>query len=454
MSFGPVAMDEEETKHNVEDLVPTEAIFLASERPRGKPGRKVADDWFILTADSQAHLQRTVTCVNCKKPVKTFKKVANLHRHLRKFPPFCKYMASTDPSTRPAWFMKTKTRRSTQDSMQQPTIQQHLVPPLSVADKKRFAKNLAMHYYMTGTSFARVEEKYLHEALSILRPDVAVPLRKDLSGYLLDTAYANATKQVKMYLNALAVQCVSIVSDVWTDVNGDPVVNYIVTTPTMSLFYEAIPTGYQSHNAIWIASDVERVIDSLQVEFSTLSVVRVVTDNTSTNKSAWAKLKTRYPSKHFYGCVSHALHLIVKNILSATKDDTIRSSPFTNLSLGAMALLSSFRTTTPKKQSWKSAKHPQSLLKSAEVLNSLTVNEVDFVTRGGSNQRGRRSEIKATVMDLTFKKNLEEVIAILSPVDQMIVRFQSDKVPMSEVVHDFNGLSNTYQQLPISKPKK
>ena len=91
---------------------------------------------------------------------------------------------------------------------------------------------------------------------------------------------------------------------------------------TKLFFIESVSTGDQSHNAEWIANDISRVIDGF-----TCDVAGAITDNTSANKSAWKILEAKYPDKFFHGCASHALHLLVKDIMGSNK----QWSPFDTL---------------------------------------------------------------------------------------------------------------------------
>ena len=69
--------------------------------------------------------------------------------------------------------------------------------------------------------------------------------------------------------------------------------------------------------ADFISNDILRVIESLEEKGVNLS--GCVTDNTAKNRAAWMLLKEKYPDKFFHGCVSHGLHLLVRDIFSATK---------------------------------------------------------------------------------------------------------------------------------------
>lgn len=107
---------------------------------------------------------------------------------------------------------------------------------------------------------------------------------------------------------------VCLVTDSWTNVLGEPIVNYMAASPKKTFFIESVSTGDQSHNAEWIAQDISRVIDSIDCD-----VVGAVTDNTNANKAAWKILEDKYPNKFFHGCASHALHLMVKDIFAESK---------------------------------------------------------------------------------------------------------------------------------------
>ncbi len=49
--------------------------------------------------------------------------------------------------------------------------------------------------------------------------------------------------------------------------------------------------------------------------------------------------------------------------------------------------------------------------------------------------------------DDTFVDNLRKALAILAPIDALIVKYQSDKVPISEVMPDFHNLLEEYKKV-------
>ena len=50
--------------------------------------------------------------------------------------------------------------------------------------------------------------------------------------------------------------------------------------------------------------------------------------------------------------------------------------------------------------------------------------------------------------------NLQKAVKILGPLDALITKYQSDSVPISDVIADFAQLRETYSSLQISKGEK
>jgi hypothetical protein len=90
----------------------------------------------------------------------------------------------------------------------------------------------------------------------------------------------------------------------------------------------------------------------------------------------------------------------------------------------------------------------QTLLESERHLHVI-VTARNFV-QGTYAQKNERSKIKQIVTDDTFVNNLRKALAILSPIDALIVKYQSDKVPISEVMPDFHNLPEEFKKVMSS----
>jgi Protein of unknown function (DUF 659) len=153
------------------------------------------------------------------------------------------------------------------------------------------------------------------DAVGLLRPEKnLLPDRKKLSSSLLDSCYAEVKeKSIKLLSSSSSAVC--LVTDGWSNIRNDPIVNYMAVSPTVSLFLESVSTGQQAHTGEWIAADIERVMS----KHTDSMLSGAVTDNTSANKKAWVLLKAKSPGLFFQVCTSHGLHLMSKDILGPTK---------------------------------------------------------------------------------------------------------------------------------------
>jgi hypothetical protein len=118
-----------------------------------------------------------------------------------------------------------------------------------------------------------MEDPHLLKAFQICRPDVKLPTRKELSSSLLNQCYDDVKKKVDSYLALSPYHCMT--SDGWSNIKNEPIINYMIVSPSVSIFLESIYTGEKSHNAQFLSDDISRTIEKL----SSSHVVGAVTDN-------------------------------------------------------------------------------------------------------------------------------------------------------------------------------
>jgi hypothetical protein len=88
---------------------------------------------------------------------------------------------------------------SSTSKMSQRTLEGSVFPKLKQKEQTGLDKALAMWFYMTGTSFSRIEQSHLLKAFRIARPGVTLPNRKTLAGPLLDLCFNSLQKKVCTY---------------------------------------------------------------------------------------------------------------------------------------------------------------------------------------------------------------------------------------------------------------
>ena len=270
-----------------------------------------------------------------------------------------------------------------------------------------------------------------------------------------------------------------LTSDAWRNNNSDNIISYNSSTIEKDLFLESVETGVQGHDAEFLMKDIERVMGNIDNTEGFSKFVGYVSYNTSTYQKVWRDFNHKYPEKFAYGCAAHACHLIIKSIFSPTKRgqqtidefDTVVRYAYEELRLFTIEVIHlvhffknhyKMKSALEKLQSSSDPPKPhlaeigetrwgtvqkafQSVLDSENFIysivtardfnNSVTLTEV---------QKIDRTRILNFVSRVNFKEMLVEGIEICKPIDELIVQFQSSRVPLSVVYDRFDRLSESY----------
>lgn len=227
----------------------------SGQRAGGKhKGRPRADVWSLFTKNETP--QRLVACVcrHCGELVSHRKKSERAKGHLaKKCAPFRELMLSiADEAERPDWFnqMSVMVRKRGSDD---PTVRSDgghgsssSGPPTKRAKaadsrlnvQEKIVEHLAIHFYVTGTPFERIEDEFLRRAFCVGRPHVELPSRQQLAGTLLDKCYnkikvlvesdkssSHAGSQNSTLLdgdgdNVVVTACVQLIKDIFAPTAG------------------------------------------------------------------------------------------------------------------------------------------------------------------------------------------------------------------------------------------
>lgn len=126
-----------------------------------------------------------------------------------------------------------------------------------------------------------MENPAFQRFLSRLRPAYKPPTRYKLAGPLLDTTYTKTKLAMAAVLQNSAKQ-ITLVSNGWTNLRGESLINYVAVTREHAIFLKSIPTQEQRHTANYILSKLRKVIEEINYE----NIVVITTDNTSNMKGA------------------------------------------------------------------------------------------------------------------------------------------------------------------------
>ncbi len=170
------------------------------------------------------------------------------------------------------------------NSSRQRSIKKFAILVVNRQQKVQFQKHIAMHYYAIGSSFQWVEDVHLIAAIKTLRPDEGLlPNRRQLATSLLNAYHEDVkTKVAKGMIGATSC----LISDGWSNINNDAIINYMAASPEFTLFLELVSTCQQGHDHKFITDDIERAIH----EHPSTIFAGAIIDNTSTNKKVWGLL--------------------------------------------------------------------------------------------------------------------------------------------------------------------
>ncbi|KAJ8886289.1 hypothetical protein PR048_012499, partial [Dryococelus australis] len=178
----------------------------------------------------------------------------------------------------------------------------YFIDKLESGEQESTDKLLARATYSSCTPLNWTENQYWKIEFNKIRPAMKLP------SHLLDEEYHRVQTKVRQKINEF--DSLTLVSDGWTDMKGNPLLNFVVFASPEPLFSKAIETKTKSHTAQYMIKVVGEGL---------------VTDHASNIKCALTILK-KYPHLITFGCLGHGLNLLAKDICKLnTVDRTVES---------------------------------------------------------------------------------------------------------------------------------
>ena len=159
---------------------------------------------------------------------------------------------------------------------------------------------LARAVYTTGSPLMLTGNEYWQRLLNAIPPEYTPPTRQALSTHLLDAEFTRVQVKVKKIIEK--ADCIAIISDGWSNVRGQEIMNYISTS--QPVFYKSTDTRDNRHTGLYIADELKAVINDLGQK-----VFALVTDSAANMKAARSNVES-YPHITPIGCAAHALNLL------------------------------------------------------------------------------------------------------------------------------------------------
>ncbi|KAK3916153.1 Tetraacyldisaccharide 4'-kinase [Frankliniella fusca] len=177
-------------------------------------------------------------------------------------------------------------------------------------ENARLDAAFARAVYATGLPLSTFEKSPWTEFFSALRPSYKVPTLYFLSGPLLDAEYAKCTAINKEKLEMASA--LGIMTDCFTNIRTESVLDVIVTTPT-PILYKQVSRGTVRETGEYVAD----ILISVTREVGPEKFVILVTDNTSNMREAWLLVTEEFPHITAFGCAAHCWNLLFGDIIQA-----------------------------------------------------------------------------------------------------------------------------------------
>ncbi|KAM0851063.1 hypothetical protein ACQ4PT_052675 [Festuca glaucescens] len=167
-----------------------------------------------------------------------------------------------------------------------------------------------------GIPFNVMSSPQYYEMVSAIKQapkDYKPPSYEKARTTLLDACKTNVEKQLAPVRETWYTQGVSIVSDGWTNVKNEALINVIASNSRGSMFLYAEDFSGTEKTGENIAQFLLKAID----EIGPSNVLQVVTDNASNCKAAGKEIEKVHKHIFWSPCVVHTLNLIFKDLANA-----------------------------------------------------------------------------------------------------------------------------------------
>jgi hypothetical protein len=326
----------------------------------------------------------------------------------------------------------------------------NFVDRVSGEEQEKLEFMLAKTIFAAGVPFTFVENPYFINFIQHIRPSFKLPNRRKLASDLLDKVFDEVKEESDKEI--LSAQNLCMVSDGWSNINQESVQNFIVCTPK-PFFFDATYSGEESHTAVWIASEIIKQMEIIDIKkFSA-----VITDTASVMKAAWRIIEQKYPNIICFGCISHIMNLLIKDIIKIHEikfivDDAKDITKYFKSHTQSMAKFKRIQCENYGKEislilpvltRWGThLKCLQSLQKSRIAIEQTLMDS--------KIRQNMDYNLRARILNEEFWEKLEMVISILKPIVITLKLFESDSSTLSSVYSNFEKIIKIIQEIPCN----
>lgn len=164
--------------------------------------------------------------------------------------------------------------------------------PLSICDNEDFR---GAFYAFRGATC----ELPCRQSASMSRILIAEKIREETINYLKEASKSSP---------------VTIAIDGWTNTRKDKITNVMLLCNSRAFYFQSIVNRFKRNTADWIAPRLDEVIQNI-IDLE-IRVSAIISDNESTNSSAFDSISDKYPFLLHIPCAAHTIQLALKKILN------------------------------------------------------------------------------------------------------------------------------------------
>ena len=290
------------------------------------------------------------------------------------------------------------------------------------------------------------------------------PDRKRLAGELLDKEYEHVQGKVDKMLALL--DYVQFSSDGWSNIRGESIVSYVATCFKGDYYIDSTDASLvEKKGADWCFLDFKRVVAKAKIPFSKIS--GLVTDTEAKMRALWQLVEKDYPMIFAYGCCTHTIQLILKDICAlpwfaavCTKCNQVakwfcnRHLPAGLLKKTARALKLKVerpvRNCTTRFASWVYVvERIQALKKALRVVVDDALYIARCLKKKGRDDDPEDKEPSAIINDPAFWNQVTKFLEVLVPV-RVFLRYTDTRFSLAcRIYEGFSNLSNKVEKLEL-----
>ncbi|KAG6585079.1 uncharacterized protein IUM83_08425 [Phytophthora cinnamomi] len=435
-------------------------------------GRKqdpIWDEFDVIRPKGVTKKHPDVSCIYCAEVIMNAQPARHLYRHLL----IC---TAAPPATKTKWSnvaeqkeekKKRRVLSLSAPSFRTPTKSRRVsyggsVPttPTRRESKKvedmEFHLDIAMAFYTAGIPFRAIGNPYLRRALGHHRPNVRLPTRQSLGSTFLDLAYTMEKDQLEALLRKQ--KRLIIITDGWSNINGESIVNYVIISPKMRpMMWSSGTTGGEAHTGEFMASEISLVIGEVEAVADVGKVIAVVSDNAANMKKAGRLVEEKHPNVVFNGCSAHAVNLLLKDmfkieLFAQVLKKAVNLVKFVRARHLLLGRLRAMRRQHPSRTGELSVPVSTRWYAQEKCIKSVLRNKAPLKAAFADTELMRHysdaptaeklEEARNILQDRQFWANAKIVLRLTKPVTRVLAMFETDTCSNSMILHEFDRLKN------------